>query len=150
MRIVHLSAVLLAGMSIAGCSGPAPETHSDDAKTSVGGATATPPANATPPAAPAPARDLSGRWTGVEGMYLDVTPTGTPGRYRLAMQWNLDNSGVFVGTAQGDGIQFVREGVVRMLTPSDGDATGLKYLAGRSDCLTVMPGEGYCRDGAKR
>ena len=30
--------------------------------------------------------------------------------------------------------------------PTDGDATGLKYLAGKKDCLTVEPGEGYCRD----
>jgi hypothetical protein len=28
---------------------------------------------------------------------------------------------------------------------TNGDATGLKYLAGKTDCLTVKSGEGYCR-----
>ena len=29
---------------------------------------------------------------------------------------------------------------------TDGDATGMKWLAGKARCLTVRVGEGYCRD----
>lgn len=99
----------------------------------------TPPANAS-----AGAPDYSGRWTGVEGMYLVVTPK-PGGGVGLEMQWDLDHKGTFDGNVTPDGIQFVRDGVTETLKPSDGDATGLKYLAGKKDCLTVKSGEGYCR-----
>ncbi len=79
-------------------------------------------------------------------MYLTIAGTGTPGRYRLDMQWDLDNAGTFDGTARGDTIVFERGGVRETLRPTDGEQTGLKYLAGKTRCLTVKPGEGYCRD----
>lgn len=98
-----------------------------------------------PAIAPTPqAADLSGGWIGVEGMYLNVSPVSA-GRYTLDMQYDLDNRGSFAGTAQGDGIAFERGGIREKLRPTDGAATGLKYLAGKTDCLTVKPGEGYCR-----
>lgn len=90
--------------------------------------------------------DPVGRWTGVEGMYLDIKPGTAPGDYRLAMQWSLDDKGEFDGVARGDTIEFQRGGVRETLRPTDGDATGLKYLAGKKNCLTVKVGEGYCRD----
>lgn len=91
------------------------------------------------------APDYSGRWTGVEGMYLVVTPKPAGG-VSLEMQWDLDNKGTFDGSVTAEGIRFMRKGVAETLTPSDGDATGLKWLAGKKDCLTVKSGEGYCRD----
>lgn len=97
-----------------------------------------------PTATPAPDPRL-GRWTGVEGMYLVVGKGDAPGRYTLEMRWDLDHAGSFVGTAQGDGIVFDRAGKRETLRPSDGAATGLKYLAGKTECLTVASGEGYCR-----
>ena len=54
------------------------------------------------------------------------------------------------GVAAGDTITFDRNGIREKLRPTDGAATGLKYLAGKTDCLTVKPGEGYCRDGLSR
>ena len=59
---------------------------------------------------PAPARaepsaskvDYTGRWTGVEGMFLDVAPGATPGAYRLTMQYDLDHKGSFDATRDGD------------------------------------------------
>lgn len=89
--------------------------------------------------------DLTGRWVGVEGMVLTVGGGGRPGTYTLTMQYDLDHKGVFAGTASGDGIAFIRDGQSLMLRPTDGAATGLKYLAGKTDCLTVKSGEGYCR-----
>lgn len=87
-----------------------------------------------------------GRWTGVEGMYLDVAATDEPGRYSLEMQYDLDNSGTFEGRRDGDAIAFERGGETLRLTRTDGEATGLRYLFGKEQCVTVASGEGYCRD----
>jgi len=91
------------------------------------------------------APDYVGRWIGVEGMVLNVKHAATPGRYRLEMQWDLDHRGEFRGDAVGDTIVFERNGVRETLRPTNGDATGLKYLAGKTECLTVKTGEGYCK-----
>ncbi|MEG8014693.1 hypothetical protein [Sphingomonas sp. 22R3R2A-7] len=132
--------------ALAACSKPAPETRSEPVATSAGATETTRPEKVVAPQT----RDLSGRWIGVEGMVLDITPAAAPGRFRLAMQWDLDNKGEFDGQAVGDTIVFTRGGVREILRPTDGDATGLKYLAGKTDCLTVKTGEGYCRDGSAR
>jgi hypothetical protein len=135
---------LLAAVALTACSGPAPNTSSDGNMTSAGSVE-------RKVAAPKPkAPDYTGRWIGVEGMVLDIAPTATPGRYTLAMQWDLDNKGKFDGIATGDTISFDRNSIRETLRPTNGDATGLKYLAGKTDCLTVKPGEGYCRDGPSR
>ncbi len=146
---------LLVGLALAACSGPVPETRSDGNMTSAGaidnsvrpdpssGPNPGPVANAAEAAAATV--DYAGRWIGVEGMYLDIASAGAPGRYRLEMQWDLDHKGTVEGTARGDTIMFERDGVRETLRPTDGDATGLKYLAGKTNCLTVKPGEGYCR-----
>ncbi len=94
--------------------------------------------------APDPAR-FAGRWTGVEGLFLVVIPR-PGGQVVLDMQYDLDRRGRFDGALSGDAIRFERNGVTETLTPGAGAATGLKYLAGKADCLTVKPGEGYCRD----
>ena len=133
---------LLATVALAACSGPAPDTSGDGNMTSAGSierktTTSTP-------------RDYTGRWIGVEGMVLDIAHAGAPGHYDLTMQWDLDHKGNFDGTANGRTITFIRNDIPETLRPTDGDATGLKYLAGKTDCLTVKPGEGYCRDGLSR
>lgn len=88
-----------------------------------------------------------GRWTGVEGTYLVVSKGSIPGKYRLEMQYTLDSKGSFDGTATGEGIAFERpDDGKQVLRASNGDATGLKWLAGKMDCLKVKDGEGYCRD----
>lgn len=84
-----------------------------------------------------------GRWNGPEGTYLEIT--GTPADYRLTIA-NLDGPRRFVGRAQGERIVFVRDGVVETLTATDGEATGMKWLLDKHNCLTVRGGEGYCRD----
>lgn len=140
---------LLAAAALTACSGPAPDTSSDGNMTSAGSVerkVATPK-----PATPkSKAPNYAGRWIGVEGMVLDIAPKATPGLYALTMQWDLDNKGKFDGVASGDTISFDRNGIRETLRPTNGDATGLKYLFGKTDCLTVKPGEGYCRDGLSR
>lgn len=99
----------------------------------------------------APNRDAwVGKWIGVEGLVLTIEkdPGGAIGRYRLTNKWSLDDdaTGTFDGVATQKGIAFNRPDGAKELTATDGNATGLKYLAGKQDCLTVAPGEGYCRD----
>lgn len=94
----------------------------------------------------APDRDgWAGRWKGVEGTNLVISKGDAPGRYKLEMQYTLDDKGSFDGTATADGIAFTRPDGAQVLRASNGDATGLKWLAGKKDCLKVKDGEGYCR-----
>lgn len=87
-----------------------------------------------------------GRWAGVEGTYLVISKAALPDHYKLEMQYTLDDKGSFDGTGTKDGITFTRPDGKQLLSASDGDATGLKYLADKKDCLKVKDGEGYCRD----
>lgn len=93
-----------------------------------------------------PTDDWVGRWNGVEGTYLVIVKTDTPGSYKMDMQYTLDDKGKFDGKAAGESIAFERPDGKQILRHTDGDQTGLKYLAGKKDCLSVKQGEGYCRD----
>ena len=104
----------------------------------------------TPPAedvATAPHRfaKWAGKWTGPDGMYVTIT-AAEPGKYKLEMQSDLDTKGAYDGSDSEHGIQFVRGAEKLSLTRASGDETGLKYLAGKKECLKVKDGEGYCRD----
>ncbi|PRY65106.1 hypothetical protein B0H98_10346 [Vreelandella songnenensis] len=91
-----------------------------------------------------------GRWVGVEGLVLEIRhkDSAGPGNYLLEMQYGLDadQRGTFEGQATDEGIRFTREDGEQLLREADGEATGLKWLADKEDCLVVHPGEGYCRD----
>ncbi|MGP9665779.1 hypothetical protein ACT3TY_14295 [Halomonas sp. AOP22-C1-8] len=91
-----------------------------------------------------------GRWIGVEGLFLEVSQDDSagPGHYLLEMQYGLDadQHGTFEGQATDDGISFSRDDGQQRLRAGDGEATGLKWLAEKEDCLVVQAGEGYCRD----
>ena len=95
-----------------------------------------------PAAAPA-AQQWLGRWTGPEGTWLQVDRTGTG--YSVTIK-NLDAARTFPAAATAEGITFERDGVRENLRATDGQDTGMKWLAGKTDCLTVNAGEGYCRD----
>lgn len=91
-----------------------------------------------------------GRWTGVEGLFLEISKDDSagPGHYLLEMQYGLDadQSGTFEGQATAEGISFSREDGQHLLRAGDGEATGMKWLLEKEDCLIVKTGEGYCRD----
>jgi len=97
---------------------------------------------------PPAAQGWIGRWKGVEGLTLTIAadPAKRPGHYQLTDRYTLDDKGVFDGVAKGATIIFTRPDGRQVLHATDGMATGLKYLATKKDCLTVKPGEGYCRD----
>ena len=153
-------ALLFAVAALAACSDrqppnqPAPDaTGNEEAATpgqpgAAGHDADASPGPATPPGPTGSAKeeaDYLGRWTGVEGMYL-VVASKPGGGVTLDMQWDLDNKGTFDGSVTAEGLRFMRNGVAESAVHTDGDATGLKYLAGKQDCLTVKSGEGYCRD----
>ena len=84
-----------------------------------------------------------GRWTGPEGTYLELA--GANGAYEVTIK-DLDAARTFAGATAGDRIEFQRDGVAESIRATNGDATGMKWLAGKTNCLTIKPGEGYCRD----
>lgn len=89
--------------------------------------------------------DYIGKWVGPEGLVLEVKAK-PGGGVTIVNQWSLDDKGSFEGSVTAEGLRFMRKGEAVTATPSDGDATGMKWLAGKKDCLTVTVGsEGYCR-----
>jgi hypothetical protein len=96
------------------------------------------PSNVVDPAAP-----LLGRWNGPEGTFLLLAGEG--GKYVVTVQ-NLDGPRTFDGKASGNAIEFMRDGKIVSIRPTNGAGTGMKWLAGRKDCVVVAPNEGYCRD----
>src|SRR3546814_2208855 len=85
-----------------------------------GGAETTDPATA-----PHRFASWAGKWTGVEGMYVTITPA-EPGKYKLEMQSDLDTKGTYDGQDSEHGIQFKRGTEQLSLHRGNGDETGLK------------------------
>jgi hypothetical protein len=84
-----------------------------------------------------------GKWNGPEGTFLLLE--GGRGKYQITIQ-DLDGPRTYQGTAVGAQIQFDRNGERESIRATNGTETGMKWLSDKSDCLTVRPGEGYCRD----
>ena len=84
-----------------------------------------------------------GQWNGPEGTFLRLE--GGKGRYEITIQ-NLDGPRTYPGSAAGTQIHFERDGVKETIRATGGAETGMKWLSDKSDCLTIRPGEGYCRD----
>lgn len=88
-----------------------------------------------------------GKWIGVEGLILDIQPAGERGRYVLSVTL-LDGTKSYEGSADGEAIRFTRDGRPESIRAATGDQTGLKWLAGKQNCLMIQQGEGFCRDNA--
>ena len=93
--------------------------------------------------APSPATDWAGRWTGPEGTYLEITPTTD--EYEIVIT-DLDGPRKFEGKANATGLGFTRNGKVENISAGNGEATGMKWLADKKNCLVIKSGEGFCRD----
>jgi hypothetical protein len=144
---------LLAGMLlVAGCSGAG--TPADNVAATEDSAGALPEGNALPPPdfetvppseTALPTDSWIGKWIGPEGLVLDIQPQDDPGRYAITITL-LDGTEKHEGTAEGDRISFNRNGTTETIRAATGDETGLKYLAGKQDCLMIKQAEGFCRD----
>jgi hypothetical protein len=149
---MKMGMILAAGAAmalLAGCEkaeAPAPDTATSiDAPVESSSDETAPARESDPATAPHRFASWAGKWTGVEGMYVTITPT-EPERYALEMQSDLDTKGSYVGRDSEHGIKFERGGEALSLYRGNGEDTGLKYLAGKKECLIVKEGEGYCRD----
>lgn len=131
----HLTAALALALSLAACG-------DRDAAAPTAPAPAAPAPAPAPPTAPGTDQWI-GQWNGPEGSFVLIT--GGNGHYDVTVQ-NLNGPRTFVGRAVGGAIEFERDGKKEVLRASNGDQTGMKWLAGKKDCLKVRTGEGYCRD----
>ena len=84
----------------------------------------------------------TGKWLGPEGTFLEIADAD--GKTRITIR-NLDGPRTFDGVRRGGRIAFERDGVSETIRAGSGADTGMKWLADKSDCLVVKPGEGYCR-----
>jgi hypothetical protein len=140
MSRLSTSCTLLAALCAIACT-PASESSSETMSP------AAPPSAVAAPAAAVPNNPAqwAGKWVGPEGLFVEIGPAAG-GTFTLTMQSDLDTRGTYEGKPVEGGIAFERGGQQLLLRPASGDETGLKYLAGKQDCLMVAPGEGYCRD----
>lgn len=84
-----------------------------------------------------------GQWDGPEGTYIVLSKNGD--KYSVDIR-SLDGVQSYQGVAAGDHIQFAREGATETIRAGNGEQTGMKWLAGKKNCLVVKSGEGYCRE----
>lgn len=138
-------------LALAACSG---HKGADNAQAAEQTADGMPPGNALPPPeyevvppdeSANPTDAWIGKWIGVEGLVLDIEPGHEAGKYALTITL-LDGTSKYVGTANGETISFSRGGRTETIRAGTGADTGLKYLAGKDDCLIIQSGEGFCRD----
>ena len=141
-----LGAMLIACMALAACdSGKASQAAPDTANAILPAEPDIAAENVAAAAAPLPTDAWIGKWVGVEGLALEIAPGPDAGQYALKVSL-LDGTNNYVGTAEGETIRFTRDGKVETIRKATGDETGLKYLAGKANCLMIKSGEGFCRD----
>jgi hypothetical protein len=104
-----------------------------------------PPTNqASAVPAPSAIQGWLGKWDGPEGTYLQLVAK-PDAKYDVVIK-NLDGERTFAGVGNIDHVYFERDGHQEKIRATDGNATGMKWLAGKSKCLTIKRGEGYCRE----
>jgi hypothetical protein len=143
--------ITLLSAALAGCDGAGPSTSAPSTPSSASTSSApslasspAPVANSSAASTPDPGQAWLGRWRGPEGTYLQLDATGSAS-YAVRIK-DLDAERTFQGVGKDGVVHFERDGKQESIKATDGDATGMKWLAGKTTCLTVHPGEGYCRD----
>lgn len=97
-----------------------------------------------PAGAEKPSASLEGKWTGVEGTALNVTKDGD--KFKVAITNMEGRTETFDGVAKGDSIEFKRKDKIETVKAASGDDTGMKWLAGKKNCVVITKGsEGYCK-----
>lgn len=140
----RIPAAALLLLSLAACQ-PQAQPAAPPAAKAPPAAPVAPPAPPPPDMAPAAATGTDawiGKWMGPEGTFLDVEKSDAG--YQLTIS-DLDGLKFFQGKRAGEAIEFERKGKTESLKATDGKATGMKWLADKSNCLTIHAGEGFCR-----
>lgn len=150
-RSILLTIISVATFAFAACTpetkpvnnAPTPTPAATPAASPVASPSASP--TGSPAATAGKADALAGRWQGAEGTFLNVTKKGD--KFEIEIK-NLDPaSKKFEGTAKGDVIEFTRDGKPATIKAATGDETGMKWLAGKKNCVVITKGtEGYCKD----
>lgn len=96
-----------------------------------------------PPARPVRQDQWLGKWVGPEGTFLVLTKAST--HYSVEVH-SLDGPNTYDGVANGDSIEFQRNGKTESLHAGSGKDTGMKWLLDKKNCLVIQTGEGFCRD----
>ena len=139
MSTIRWIALGIVAFLLCACDPPAGEASTAPADVAV--------AVETPPPVAHPSEDEPdrwvGRWDGPEGTYLSITRQRD--RYTLEIA-DLDGPKTYAALDVGERLEFQRNGMVERIRATDGNKTGMKWLQGKSDCLTIKPGEGFCRD----
>ena len=133
MRVWFAMGILALMRSLASCRDHTPaalETHVGSSQTEAG-------------PAPNVVDRWLGRWDGPEGTFLLLSKAGD--KYVVEIQ-DLDGPKTFEGVADGDRVRFVRDGTTEFIFANDGEATGMKWLSEKGNCLMTKYGEGWCRN----
>ena len=86
---------------------------------------------------------LAGRWSGVEGTYLNIVKKGD--KYSVEIK-NLDGPKTYEGTPKGDVIEFTRNGKTETIKAASGADTGMKGFEKETNCVVLTKGgEGFCK-----
>ena len=91
---------------------------------------------------------MLGRWTGVEGSFVDIVPSQKDYMVTLAY-WDpvlqtmqYENHRAY---AAASGISFKKNKVEHTITLTDGNGSGMKWLQNAKLCIKINPGDGYCK-----
>lgn len=91
---------------------------------------------------------MLGRWTGVEGSFVDIVPNQKDYMVTLAY-WDpvlqtmqYENHQAY---AAASGISFKKNKVEHTITLTDGNGSGMKWLQNAKLCIKISPGDGYCK-----
>lgn len=101
------------------------------------------PTNQTKSGKKPPIQEWLGRWEGVEetSMELSQRPDGD-----LLVKINtLDGEMSVRGVVKGEVVEFYHLGQRKTIRFGNGEDTGMKWLADKTECLILAEGEGYCR-----
>jgi hypothetical protein len=154
MRKTILISAVIAGTIMLGACGDNSLPNNKPIATPSPTASTTPAATASPnsgvktdgPENKTDAKDetLVGKWTGVEGTYLNITQKDD-GKFSVEIK-DLDGTQTFDGTAKDSLIEFSRKGKTETVKHATGEETGMKYLLNEKNCVVITKGsEGYCR-----
>jgi hypothetical protein len=143
--------IILATALVAASGCTAPEVKTPASTTAAPAASASPAVSpvTSPSASPASAAavskadSLAGRWSGPEGIYLNITKKGEKYSIEIA---NLDGPKTYEGTVKGDVIEFTRNGKKETIKTASGAETGMKGFEKETNCVVVTKGsEGFCK-----
>jgi len=93
---------------------------------------------------PRSADPWAGRWNGVDGGYIEITPADDS-LYAIFVKGPAGPA-AYQGRVEDGGIRFGRAGTEETIVAATGGDTGMPSFAGKAACVTVTTGESYCRD----